>query len=116
MDQKMLIKNVPHENVFGLGSQIETGSGQITSKTLAQNNAVSITLFAFDQNEEISTHHSEGDALVQVLEGTGLFTVAGAEYHVHAGECLIMPAGKPHAVYAEESFKMILTVVFPVRS
>ena len=30
-----------------------------------------------------------------------------------AGESIVMPAGKPHAVYAAEDFKMLLTVVFP---
>lgn len=28
---------------------------------------------------------------------------------------LIMPAKKPHAVYAQENFKMLLTVVFSER-
>ena len=64
------------------------------SKTLAQNKAVSITLFAFDKDEEISTHDSEGDAMVTVLEGLGQFTVDGNEC-VKAGETLIMPARKP---------------------
>ena len=31
-----------------------------------------------------------------------------------AGEALVMPATIPHAVYAVERFKMLLTVVFPV--
>lgn len=52
--------------------------------------------------------------MVTVLEGQGKFTVDGKEYFVSAGETLIMPAEKPHAVYAQESFKMLLTVIFPV--
>ena len=48
-----------------------------------------------------------------VLEGEGLFTVDGVEHTVAAGQVLVMPAGKPHAVYAPRSFKMLLTVVFP---
>ena len=75
--------------------------------------AVSVTLFAFDKGEEISTHDSTGDAMVQVLEGKGKFTVGGKEHFCCAGDVLIMPAKVPHAVYAEESFKMLLTVVFP---
>ena len=83
------------------------------SKTLAQNSAVSVTLFAFDKGEEIGTHDSAGDAMVTVLEGAGRFTVDGTAHIVKAGEALVMPAKKPHAVYAEEAFKMLLTVVFP---
>ena len=32
-----------------------------------------------------------------------------------AGETLIMPANKPHAVFAAEDMKMLLTVVFPTQ-
>lgn len=85
--------------------------GQIVSRTLAQNKAVSITVFAFDKGTEISTHESTGDAMVQVLEGTGCFTVDGKEYLVHPGEVLVMPANVPHAVSAPEAFKWVLTVV-----
>ena len=86
----------------------------MVSKTLAQNKAVSLTIFAFDKDEEISTHASHGDAMVTVLEGTGKFTVDGKEYILEAGETLVMPAGKPHAVYGQEAFKMLLTVIFPL--
>jgi len=72
-----------------------------------------VTLFAFAKGEEIGTHDSEGDAMVLVLEGTGRFTVDGRDYVLQAGESLVMPAKKPHAVYAPEDFKMLLTVVFP---
>ena len=92
---------------------VSVQSGQVVSKTLAQNKAVSITLFAFDKGEEIGTHDSTGDAMVTVLEGTGRFTVGGVPHIVKAGETLVMPAKVPHAVYGEEAFKWVLTVVFP---
>lgn len=106
------IKNINHEEVLKLSEQTQYLDGQIVSKTLSQNDQHSLTLFSFARGEEISTHSSDGDAFVHVLEGVGKFTVAGKEYLVGAGEVLIMPAGKPHAVYAEENFKMLLTVIF----
>ena len=99
------IKNIEHETVLPLAEQVTVQPGQIVSRTLAQNKAVSVTLFAFDKGEEISTHDSTGDAMVQVLEGKGKFTVGGKEHFCCAGDVLIMPAKVPHAVYAEESFK-----------
>lgn len=108
------IKNIEHEKVINLADEVSIQPGQIVSKTLAQNPYVSVTLFAFSKGEEISSHDSTGDAMVLVLEGTGQFTVDGAEYVLGAGETIIMPAKKPHAVFAKESFKMILTVVFPL--
>ena len=107
------IKNIAHEEVLSLTEQITVQEGQIVSKTLAQNGAVSVTLFAFAKDEEISTHDSTGDAMVQVLEGTGKFTVGGKEHICKAGDVLVMPAKIPHAVYAVENFKWLLTVVFP---
>lgn len=51
-----VIKNIPHRQIMQLADQIDTLQGQIVSKTLCQNDAVSVTLFAFSQGEEISTH------------------------------------------------------------
>lgn len=110
------IKNIEHESALCLKDEVSVQAGQIVSKTLAQNPHVSITLFAFSKGEEISSHDSSGDAMVVVLEGTGQFIVDGSEYVLSAGETLIMPAKKPHAVFAKEAFKMMLTVVFPSMS
>lgn len=107
------IKNIEHEKVLPLTGEISIQPGQVVSKTLAQNQAVSVTLFAFAKGEEISAHDSTGDAFVHVLEGTGKFTVGDKEHICKAGDVLVMPARIPHAVYAVEDFKWILTVVFP---
>lgn len=107
------IKNIEHEKVQKLADLVSAEKGQVVSKTLAQNKAVSITVFAFSKGEEIATHDSTGDAMVSVLEGVGEFTVGGVKHTVKAGESLVMPATVPHSVYAPENFKWLLTVVFP---
>ena len=107
------LKNISKAEVLTLKDEVAYQKGQVVSKTLAQNKAVSVTLFAFDKGEEISTHDSTGDAMVTVLEGKGRFTVGGTPHIVSAGETLVMPAKVPHAVYAEEAFKWALIVVFP---
>ena len=107
------MKNIAKGDALILKEQVDYQPGQVVSKTLAQNKAVSVTLFAFDKGEEISTHDSTGDAMVTVLEGVGRFTVGGVPHIVKAGETLVMPATVPHAVYGEEAFKWMLTVVFP---
>lgn len=110
---KNYIKNFPIKEVTQLASQVEVRPGEVVSKTLVQNDAVSMTLFAFDKDEEIGEHDSSGDAMVNVLEGVGIFTVDGKKYEVKAGESLIMPAKIPHALFAKEKFKMLLIVIFP---
>ena len=106
------IKNIEHEKVMKLADQVAIQPGQVVSKTLAQNDAVSITLFSFDKGEEISTHAAGGDAFVTCLDGVGRIVLDGTEYLLHEGESIVMPAGHPHAVSGAEMFKMLLVVVF----
>jgi quercetin dioxygenase-like cupin family protein len=87
-----LIKNISKSEVHVLKDQVTYQEGQVVSKTLAQNDAVSITLFAFDKDEAISTHESGGDAFVTCLDGVGRITIDGVEYILHEGESIVMPA------------------------
>ena len=107
-----MYKNIAKQEKLLLKDLVDYQDGQVVSKTLVQNNSVSMTLFSFDKGEEISTHAAGGDAMVTVLDGTGRFTIGGAVHLVHAGETIVMPKNVPHAVYGEERFKMLLTVVF----
>lgn len=107
-----MMKNLDVATVLTLRDQVAYQPGQVVSKTLAQNDAVSVTLFAFDKDEEISTHASGGDAFVTCLDGTGRITIDGVQYLLHEGESIVMPAGHPHAVYGQEQFKMLLVVIF----
>ena len=100
------IKNIEHEKILKIADQVNADAGQVVSKTLAQNDFVSVTLFAFAKGEEIGTHDSIG--------GTGKFVVDGKEYILNQGETLVMPAKKPHSVHAVEAFKMMLVVIFPL--
>ena len=106
------MKNIAKAEVLVLKDQVAYQEGQVVSRTLAQNDVVSVTLFSFDKDEEISTHESGGDALVTCLDGVGKITIDGTAYLLHEGESIVMPAGHPHAVYGEEQFKMLLTVIF----
>jgi quercetin dioxygenase-like cupin family protein len=109
---KHILKNIDFEKALELGALVAYQEGQVVSRTLAQNNAVSVTLFSFDVGEEISSHKSEGDAMVTVLEGSALITIGGTQHPVKAGQTIVMPAGVPHAVAADDKFKMLLIVVF----
>lgn len=106
------IKNINKAEVMTLKEQVEYQKGQVVSRTLAQNEHVSVTLFSFDKGEEISTHESGGDAFVTCLDGVGKITIDGMEYFLKEGESIVMPAKHPHAVYGQEQFKMLLVVIF----
>lgn len=112
LEEHVMMKNIAKAEILQLKEQVSYQPGQVVSKTLAQNSAVSVTLFAFDKDEEISTHESGGDAMVTCLDGVGRITIDGEVYLLHEGESIVMPAKHPHAVYGEEQFKMLLVVVF----
>ena len=106
------IKNLDKSTVLHLKEQIAYQPGQVVSRTLAQNEALSVTLFSFDKGEEISTHESGGDAFVTCLDGVGRITIDGVNYELRKGDSIVMPARHPHAVFGQEQFKMLLVVVF----
>lgn len=107
-----MYKNIDKQVKLSLKDQVDYQPGQVVSKTLVQNQAVSMTIFSFDKGEEISTHAAGGDAMVTVLEGKGKFTVADEVFYLEAGETLVMPKDIPHSVYGEERFKMQLVVSY----
>lgn len=106
------IKNIDFSKVIEMKSLVEYQQGQVVSRTLAQGKPLSLTLFAFDKGEEISSHSSGGDALVYILDGQAEITVGDEVFSLKEGETIVMPAGIPHALLAQEKFKMLLVVVF----
>ena len=106
------IKNLDKSTVLHLKEQIAYQPGQVVSRTLAKNEALSVTLFSFDKGEEISTHESGGDAFVTCLDGVGRITIDGVNYELREGDSIVMPSRHPHAVFGQEQFKMLLVVVF----
>ncbi len=109
-----MYKNIDYSDVLKLAEQVSYQKNQVTSKTIAQNAHVSITLFSFDKDEELSAHKSRGDAMVTILDGQARIAIDQTDYVVSKGESIVMPAGITHALYALEQFKMILVIVFPV--
>ena len=107
-----MYKNIAKKEKLELKSLVDYQEGQVVSKTLVQNDYVSVTIFSFDKGEEISTHASGGEAMVTVLEGTGRFTIGGDVFILNEGETIVMPKDVPHAVFGEEKFKMELVVSF----
>lgn len=106
------IKNIDFTKVIEMESLVDYQDGRVVSRTLAQGKPLSITLFAFDKGEEISSHSSGGDAMVYVLDGETEITIGEEKFNVKKGETIVMPAGVPHALLATERFKMFLVVVF----
>lgn len=107
-----MIKNIDHKTCLTLSDEVQYGKGQVVSKTISQNSALSMTLFAFDQGEGLSTHKTPGDALVTILDGEASIEIGDETFHLTTGKSIVMPAQIPHALQAHKPFKMLLVVVF----
>ncbi len=111
MTEQNSIKNIPFSEAVRLVELVDYSEGKVISRTLAQTESVSVTVFAFDKDEGLSTHAASGDALVQVLDGQVLLTIGGKEVTAGTGEVVVMPMNVPHSVHATTRFKMLLTVI-----
>jgi quercetin dioxygenase-like cupin family protein len=97
--------------VVNLAGLLDYQEGGVVSRTVIDKKTGTVTVFAFDAGQGLSEHTAPFDALVYVLDGEAMITVAGMESRVVAGEMLIMPADKPHALRAVKRFKMMLVMV-----
>lgn len=98
-------------NGQNLADLIEYSTDSIVSKIILDKPAGTITLFAFDKGQKLSEHTSPYDAVVQILDGKALLKIGGQQKQVLAGQIIIMPGNVPHAVAAQEKFKMLLTMI-----
>ena len=106
-----MLKNLPIGEVVNLAGLVDYQEGQVVSRTLVQDDGVSLTLFAFPEGEGLTAHTTPADALVYVLDGEAVIEIDGETSVVGAGESIVMPSDVPHAVTAEQSFKMLLMIV-----
>ena len=96
---------------FALGELLAYQEGAVVSRTVVDEEAGTVTAFAFDGDERLTAHTAPHRAVLQVLDGTAAVTVADERHEVSAGEAVLLPADVPHAVDAVTRFKMLLTML-----
>ncbi len=94
-----------------LTDMVEYQDGSVVSRTLIKKDVGTVTLFSFDKGQGLSEHSAPYDAMVTVLNGSAEITIGGEPHRVSAGEMVMMPANIPHALRADESFKMMLVMI-----
>lgn len=72
-----------------------------------------VTVFAFAAGQGLSEHAAPFVALVHLLEGRARIVLGGVPHELAAGDAILMPAGRPHALTALTPFKMLLTMIRP---
>jgi quercetin dioxygenase-like cupin family protein len=102
---------IESSRMFILSDSIEYAANSVVSKTIIKKSTGNITLFAFDEGEGLSEHTAPFDAVVQILDGKAEITIDKIPSELQAGQCIILPANIPHALKANEKFKMMLTMI-----
>lgn len=105
------MSTAPVSEVLHLTDLVTYHAGSVVSRQITKAEAGNVTLFAFDQDQELSEHTAPFDALVHVLEGEAEIRISGKPFHLKSGDAIIMPAHEPHAVRALTRFKMLLTMI-----
>ncbi|MDA3793308.1 MAG: cupin domain-containing protein [Elusimicrobia bacterium] len=106
MNEKKLVSEI-----FSYRDLVDYQEGSVVSRTIIKKGAGTVTVFAFDEGEKLSTHSAPYDALLQVVDGTAEIKINDEEFLVEAPAVIIMPANEPHSVYAREKFKMVLVMI-----
>jgi len=104
-------EKMPPAKALDLVDMVRYAEGAVVSRTLAENRAGTLTLFAFDAGQGLSEHSAPFDAIVQVLDGQAVLTIGGRRVPARAGQVVLMPADVPHALQARGPFKMLLTML-----
>jgi len=100
----------PAQNL-NLNGLIEYSPSSIVSRTLFKSENNNLTLFAFDQGQDLTEHISTFNAFVYLVEGAMELKIGGNPVSLTAGEIALMPANVPHALKAVEKCKMLLIMM-----
>jgi quercetin dioxygenase-like cupin family protein len=109
------MENKTSKDILGqamnLTDMIGYQTGSVVSREIIKKPNGNITLFAFDEGEELSEHTAPFDAIAHILEGEAEIKLSGKSNNLKEGEMIIMPANEPHSVKALRKFKMTLTMI-----
>jgi quercetin dioxygenase-like cupin family protein len=101
----------PKSEILDFAEMVNYQAGSVVSRQITKADAGNVTLFAFDQDQELSEHTAPFDALVHILDGEAEIKISGKPFSLKTGEAILMPANEPHALRALTPFKMLLTMI-----
>jgi len=105
------MSTTPKREILDLDELVSYQTGSVVSRQITKEDTGNVTLFAFDEGQELSEHTAPFDALVHIVDGKAEIIISGHSFHLKSGEAIIMPADEPHAVKATSQFKMLLTMI-----
>jgi quercetin dioxygenase-like cupin family protein len=89
---------------------IEYAPTGFKSKVLFEDKNCLYTLMSLSSGKAIAEHSNPRNATVNVIEGQGLFTLAGKEIGMETGVFIFIPANTPHAIQSSTELTFLLTL------
>jgi quercetin dioxygenase-like cupin family protein len=83
----------------------------ILSQTIYKDKQVTVILFRFAADQELSEHTASMPAILHFLSGSAQLTLGGDEQTAKPGTWVHMPAHLPHSVTAVTPTTMLLTLL-----
>lgn len=103
--ENLMAKAIP------MAGLVDYQADAVVSRTVIAKKAGTVTLFAFDKGQGLSTHSAPYDAMVWILAGVVKITIDDKVLRAKTGDMVIMPANHPHALKAIQPFKMALVMI-----
>jgi quercetin dioxygenase-like cupin family protein len=97
--------------VGDLRGEVEVPRNGILSRTLHEDEHITLTLFGFDAGQELTEHTSTRAAIIEILDGEADVVLDGETQPGHAGTWIAMPPGMRHAIRATTPMVMALTLL-----
>lgn len=97
--------------VWKLADMVAYQDGAVVSRTILEKKTGTVTLFAFDKDQNLSEHTVPFDALVTILDGHAQIIISGTPHSLEAGDLIFMPGNEPHEVRARGRSKMMLIMI-----
>ena len=90
---------------------VEYVPNTIARKTIIKRGDNSLTAVSFDEGEIFCERTTEYDTYVQVIDGTADLTIVQKDFKLKLGESIIIPENTLFCFIANETFKVIVTII-----
>lgn len=97
--------------IESLPDQVTIQADSIVSRQLLKNQQMTVILFGFDTDQELSEHTSSHTAVIHILQGEATVTLGADTHELSAGGLVHMPPHLPHSIHAHTPLIMLLTMI-----
>lgn len=102
---------MPYSWLEDVQSGIDIPEEGTLSRVLVKEHPIRLVAFAFDAGQELTEHTASVPVVVQVLSGSLTVEVAGERHRLTPHSWMLLGAGEPHSVFADEPSRMLLTMI-----